>query len=61
MFDNKLASRLHTSILNKQLQGQSKIPVYNTTSFVTSGVNTHTLEYNTLLSIREKTINYHGV
>ena len=36
MTDNRPATMLQTSLLNKELQGKSKIPVYTTTSFETS-------------------------
>ena len=46
MTDNRPATWLQTSILNKELQGKSKIPVYTPTTFVTSGMATQTLNYN---------------
>ena len=45
MTDNRAATKLQTSILDKELQGKSKIPVYTPSPFVTSGVDTHISNY----------------
>ena len=45
MTDNKPRTRLQSSLLNKELQGNSKILFYSPKSYVTSDV-AHTSDYN---------------
>ena len=46
MSENKPVTRLQASILNKELQRQSKIAIYPLTLFVTSGMDTRIIDHN---------------
>ena len=51
MTDNRPTTRLQSSLLKREIEGKSKIPLYTPKSYVTSG-EAPTIGYNAVLGLK---------